>query len=265
MRLAFSTLGVPGTPLPEVLQLARDHRFHGVELRVHPEEPVNLDLGPAQRRDVVEEFADSGVRPLALAGYARVAAPGDDGPVVEELDRLLELAHDLGVDRVRVFPGGDAEDPEGGDEAAVRRLTQVAPLASRYGVRLLWETHDSHRTGADAARVLSRVGHPSVGALWDVLHTWRGGEQPETSLRWLAPYLDYVQVKDVASAEDLTPLRPGRGVLPLGEVLELLTRLDWDGWLCWEYEARWFPEVPPLAEGLPEVRDHLLRLLASSA
>ena len=63
----------------------------------------------------------------------------------------------------------------------------------------------------------------------------------------LAPYLGYVQVKDIASAEDTTPLPLGAGVLPLAECVEVLSRADWDGWLCWEYEKRWYPEAAAAA------------------
>ena len=52
----------------------------------------------------------------------------------------------------------------------------------------------------------------------------------------LAPYLGYVQVKDIASADDTTPLALGAGVLPLTECVEVLSRHGWDGRLCWEYE-----------------------------
>ena len=50
MKLAFSTLGVPGLPLPDVLRLATTHGYHGVELRTHPEEPVHTGLGPPNGR-----------------------------------------------------------------------------------------------------------------------------------------------------------------------------------------------------------------------
>ncbi|GAB2822387.1 sugar phosphate isomerase/epimerase family protein [Streptomyces daliensis] len=313
MRLAFSTLGVPGLPIREVARLAADNGFHGVELRAHPEEPVHPGLGLAERVDVVEEFKAAGVEILAVAGYARVAAPGEDDPVLAEVRSLLELARDLGAPFVRVFPGGGDSGAEEADATAARRLAKAAPLAADLGVRVLLETHDSHGTGADAARVVGAVGHASAGVLWDVMHTWRGGEAPQDTHRVLAPYLGYVQVKDIPSAEDTTPLPPGQGVLPLGEVVELLTRAADEeadspretdagapaadagtgtdpvaglgeaqnqgqeqergprgadaggGWLCWEYEKRWYPQVPELPELLPGVRDHLMRLLSASA
>ncbi|NED82449.1 sugar phosphate isomerase/epimerase, partial [Streptomyces sp. SID11233] len=49
MKLAFSTLGVPGLPIPEVVRLAATHGYHGVELRAHPEEPLALTSTAPER------------------------------------------------------------------------------------------------------------------------------------------------------------------------------------------------------------------------
>ncbi|MFE3851567.1 sugar phosphate isomerase/epimerase family protein [Streptomyces griseorubiginosus] len=266
MKLAFSTLGVPGLPLADVLRLATTYGYHGVELRAHPEEPVHPGIGLAERADAVAEFKAAGVEVLGLAGYARVAAPGDDEPVVEEIHRLLDLARDLGAGFVRVFPGAASDQsPEDADATAARRLGTAAEYAGDLGVRILLETHDSHRTGADAIRILGPVGHRQVGSLWDVMHTWLGGEQPSETYAALAPHLGYVQVKDIASAEDTTPVALGAGVLPLAECVEILSRHGWDGWLCWEYEKRWYEKAAPLEELLGAGREHLARLLNDAA
>ena len=266
MKLAFSTLGVPGLPVADVVRLAATHGYHGVELRAHPEEPVHPGIGLTERVDVAAEFKAGGVEILGLAGYARVAEPGDDAPVLTDIRELLDLARDLGAPYVRVFPGGGTEQsPAEADATAARRLGEAAEYAADLGVRILLETHDSHRTGADAIRVLGLVGHRQVGSRWDVMHTWLGGEQPSSTYAALSPYLGYVQVKDIASAEDTTPLPLGTGVLPLAECVELLSREGWDGWLCWEYEKRWYEAAAPLPELLAAGREHLARLLNDSA
>ncbi|MFI5804315.1 sugar phosphate isomerase/epimerase family protein [Streptomyces sp. NPDC051561] len=269
MKLAFSTLGVPGMPMSDVVALAVGTGYQGVELRAHPEEPVHPGIGAKERAEVVATFAEAGVEILTVAGYAKVAAPGEDAPVLEEIRALLELARDLGASYIRVFPGaGEATEGDaleagatltGGDARAARRLGAAAEMADDHGVRILLETHDSHRAGVDAARVVAAVGHGSVGVLWDVMHTWLGGESPATSHGVLAPYLGYVQVKDIVSAQDTTPLALGAGVLPLAECLSLLSP---NQWVCWEYEKRWYPQAEELPGLLAAGREQLA-LLAS--
>jgi sugar phosphate isomerase/epimerase len=257
VKLAFSTLGVPGLPVADVVRLAAGHGYQGVELRAHPEEPVHLGLSPLERAAVTEEFKRGGVEVLTVAGYVKVAAEGEDEPVLAALAALVELARDLDAAYVRVFPGGGDQDPARADAAAARRLGAAAPHAADLGVRILLETHDSHRAGADVARVAGTVGHGQIGAVWDLMHTWLAGEEPAATYAALAPHLGYVQVKDIASAEDPTPLALGAGVLPLKECLDTPAA---DGWVCWEYEKRWYPGAAELPELLAAGREHLLRL-----
>ncbi|MEF3113156.1 sugar phosphate isomerase/epimerase family protein [Streptomyces chrestomyceticus] len=268
MRYAFSTLGVPGMPVGEVVQLAAGAGFDGVELRTHPEEQVHPRIGLRERSAVREQFADAGVSILAVSGYARVAAAHDERGEEElaaELTELVVLASDLGAKFVRVFPGGGDRPAEEADAEAARHLAAVAPFAAERDVRVLLETHDSHPRGADAARIVGPVGHRHIGALWDVLHPWLGGEAPADTFAALAPYLGFVQVKDVASAEDTTPLPLGAGTVPLADCIRALARAQWSGWLCWEYEKRWYPRAADLPGLLSAGREHLERLVASAA
>ncbi len=270
MKLAFSTLGVPGLALDQVVRLAVEHGFHGVELRACAgEEPVHTGLSAAERAAAAGTFGRAGVEVVSVAGYARVAAGGPDDPVLADLRDQVALAADLGAAFVRVFPGGEpgqaGPERDEQDERAARRLAAVAPYAEDRGVRLALETHDSHPAAADVARVLGLVGHRAVGAVWDVSQTWRAGEEPHAAYPVLAPHLAYVQVKDVASRSRTAPLPLGAGVLPLADCVELLSREGWEGWLSWEYERRWFPDAAGLPGLLADGGALLRRLLVESA
>ncbi|MFI8912745.1 sugar phosphate isomerase/epimerase family protein [Streptomyces sp. NPDC053513] len=257
MRLAFSTLGLPGLPLTEVIRLAADHGWTGLELRCALGEPVHPGMSAAARNRTRRALDTAGLTPLAVASYLGIAEPAEDGPLVSALLDHVHLAADLGAPHVRVFPRGGEGRAEEADLRAARRLAAAADEAHALGVRILLETHDSHRTGRDVARVLDLVGHPAVGALWDLLHTWLAGETPTASREALRRHLGYVQVKDVADRSDLTPLALGAGVLPIGECVRLLPP---DCWVSWEYEAPWYPDAAPLAPLLGPGAELLARL-----
>jgi sugar phosphate isomerase/epimerase len=245
-QYAFSTLGVPGVALDAVLDLAVDNGYGGVEWRCADGQPIHPGLTGAERRRIASAFRQRGVTPVGLASYVRVAQPGDDAEVVGALRDRLRLAADLGIAGVRVFPGGGDGERSAADERAVRRLAMVVEDATDAGVRVLLETHDSHRSAAAAAEVVRRVGSPAVAVLWDTQHTHLAGDEPADALRTLLPYLGYVQVKDMAGAEDRTPVALAAGVLPLRESLTALRGAGYDGWLVWEYEAAWHPSARPL-------------------
>ncbi|GAA4307791.1 sugar phosphate isomerase/epimerase [Actinomadura luteofluorescens] len=248
--LAFSTLGVPGMPLPEVLGLAAREGYTGLELRCADGEAVRPDMPSPERRRAATACREAGVTPLCLASYIKIAAPGSDRPVLDDLRRHLELAADLGSPFLRVFPGG-LDRP-----AAARRLNQVDADARDNGVRVLVETHDSHPRGRDVAALIADA--PGAGAIWDVLHPRLAGEPPRATHAALADRLAYVQFKDVSPSRAPVPL--GGGVLPLDEIGEVLARGRYRGWVSWEYEAAWFPEAAPLPTLLAAGRKWFSRL-----
>ncbi|WP_084957811.1 sugar phosphate isomerase/epimerase family protein [Thermoactinospora rubra] len=247
MKLAVSTLGMPGQGLDEAVAVARRHGCRGLELRLHPDTGVHAGLAARERAEVRGKVEAAGLEIAALAGYVRICDPGQaDAAVVDALSADLRLAADLGAPGVRVFPGG--EDPAVG----ARRLRAVAPRAAGWGVRVLVETHDSMPTGAAVAGLLDRAGAPeATGAVWDLLHPWRHGERPAESLAALLPYLAVVQIKDAVSAADTTPVPLGTGGVPLEECGELLRGRGYDGWVSLEWERTWYPHVAPVTDVLP--------------
>jgi sugar phosphate isomerase/epimerase len=246
VRLAVSTLGMPGQGLPEAIALAIGHGCAGLELRLHPDTGVYLGMPEAGQLAAREMIAASGLSVLALAGYARVAAPGPDIPVVAELTAGLRLAHALGAGSLRVFPGGT-------DVPAAARRIREALRDSPGTARLLVETHDDMPTGAAVARLLDVVARPGqTGAIWDALHPWRHGESPRDTLSALRDRVAYVQIKD--AADDRTPVPLGTGTVPLREIGALLRDAGYDGWVSLEWERTWYPQVEPVTQVLPAAR-----------
>jgi sugar phosphate isomerase/epimerase len=246
VKLAVSTLGMPGEGLDRAIEVATEGGCQGLELRLHPDTGVHRDLGPDERRSARERVEAAGLEIAALAGYVHVCAPGPDEPVVEQLLADLRLAADLGAPGVRVFPRG--EDPAVG----ARRLKAVSGAAADLGLKVLVETHDLMATGAAVGRLLDEAAClETTGAIWDLLHPWRHGERPADTLAALGSWLAYVQVKDAVSADDTTPVPMGSGSVPLEECGELLRGSGYDGWVSLEWERTWYPQVAPVEEILP--------------
>jgi sugar phosphate isomerase/epimerase len=245
--VAFSTLGCSGLPLLDVVRLASRSGFDGVELRSAEDEPVNRDLTASERREAVRIMSEGGVTPLAIASYVEIDDPSRrDAEVVDEAVAQLQLALDLGAAFVRVFPGGPSAD-----DAAARRLSALAErLDSFPGVTVALETHDSCSRGEDMARLLGRIGHPRIRAIWDVQHPWRAGETVEATVRLLMPFLGYVQITDALSLDDPTPCELGTGVLPLLDARAALEQAGYRGWISLEWASYWYPGAPPLAVAL---------------
>jgi sugar phosphate isomerase/epimerase len=250
-RAAFSTLGCSRLPLADVVDLARQGGWDGLEFRAAPGEPVHMGLTMSERADVRSVLAEAGLTPLAIASYVDIDDPGiTDSAALADVLAHVELAHDLGASFVRVFPGGPSDDG-----AAIRRLTAVGRQLDDYpGVAIGFETHDSYARGRDVARLLARAGHPRIRAIWDLQHPWLAGEPIGETVQALAQYLGYVQITDVRSTSDSTPCLLGTGVLPLGEARSALQRAGYGGWISFEWASYWFSAAPPLADALTGAR-----------
>jgi sugar phosphate isomerase/epimerase len=181
VKLAVSTLGLPGRTLAESVAIAADARCAGLELRLHPDTGIHLGLTATEQAAARELITARSLRVLALAGYVRVAAPGPDAPVVRELVAGLRMAGAFGAAGLRVFPGGtDMAAAVRRIRAAVRESPVVrentATGENTGPARILVETHDEMATGRAVARLLEAAAEPErTGAIWDLLHPWRHG------------------------------------------------------------------------------------------
>ncbi|MDI3193839.1 sugar phosphate isomerase/epimerase [Pseudarthrobacter sp. AL07] len=269
MRIAFSTLGCPEASLEQVIALASEHCIDGVEVRIHDGGIVSGTMDRSAREQVRAAISRAGLAVLSLGSYIKVCHPGPDELVVRQLRSALELAADVGAEAVRVFPGAGMDPTtdfygEAVTELELRgasRLAAAAPLAEQLGLKLLLETHDSHPRGVDIARILSPFGAGApTGAIWDVMHPWRFGEDPADTLHSLGGQFEYVQFKDATmdrQTGELTMTLPGAGDIPLRRILELIIAQTPTGagtWISLEWEKAWHPELPGLSEALVALR-----------
>ncbi|HEY4569443.1 MAG TPA: sugar phosphate isomerase/epimerase family protein [Kribbella sp.] len=255
MRLGFATLGCPGASLDEVLELAQGNNFTGLELRAAPDEFTHTGLTAAQRRELRTRIEDAGLQILSVSSYVRLCS-------VEEqpLEQHLELAADLGAGGVRVFPG---DDPSTADQTDTRSAGEIRALdrvtSAPTDVPILLETHDSHSTARQVAAFCALLdsdapGH-NVKAIWDSSHTWSHGETLEESFNLLQPWIDFVQFKQTDSQQDYKPVAIDAGDFPIRELLRVLDGTEYP--LSLEWELKWHPHLPPLAQTLSAVQSWL--------
>lgn len=270
-KFAVSTLGIPSAPIDEAIEVAVDGGCDGMELRVHADEALHLGIRDDDAVDIGRRVRAAGLAVATLAGYVQVCSPDDDAEVLSELRGLIRLAELVGAENIRVFPGGGTDPSAARDAAeaerlrltqrdrARRRISAVLDDLRAGGVRLLVETHDSHPTGAATVELVEGLADTSlVGVLWDGLHPWRSGEDPATTRAVLGERCLGFQIKDAAARDGRwVPVAPGSGELPLQELAEVLQ--GWSGWVSFEWERAWHPQIEPLAEALPAAADWVRR------
>lgn len=260
--LVYSTLACPGWSLEQAAEAARAYGYDGLELRLLDGALIAADLSADERRRVRDTLRGQGLRLAGLGTSTRFALPepAERAANVAQLRDFLRLAHALETPLVRTF-GGPAPAGVSEQQAAAwvaESLEELLPEAERLGVWIGLETHDTFARGATVARVLERLAHPHLGAIWDVLHPLRHGETPEATWAAIGPRVLHVHMKDgrpaadAAQREDWELTLLGEGAVPGAAIVALLRAGGYRGSLCAEWEKRWHPHLAEPELALPQ-------------
>jgi sugar phosphate isomerase/epimerase len=259
--LSFSTLGCPNYTLDQVLDLATSAGYDGVELRF-----LNGQVDLAG----LEEFKPDGIartrERLDMAGVTVACVDTSirfSSPDPDERSKQLEAAHTyakiaaaLGAPYIRLF-GGTVTPDQAGRETTQRiadGLAEAATISKQYGVTAVLETHDSFCTSKQVAELFAANPAPDLAILWDVLHSYRTGEAFEDTYAALGDRIKHVHLKD---SGDFSPTHfdlklAGEGKLPFQQFFELLKRVEYKGFVSFEWEKAWHPEIEEPEVAIPQ-------------
>ncbi|RJS92154.1 sugar phosphate isomerase/epimerase [Candidatus Bathyarchaeota archaeon] len=253
MKISFTTLGCPNWTLEEIIRNASEMGFDGVEFRGIKDE-MDISKLPEFTRDIEKTKKLLSDHKIAVAGIGvsakfAVINPEEKKKHFDETRRNLKLAAQLDAPIVRVFGG---YLPEGYTRekmvpVLVENLREMADEAEECGVKIALETHDDWTDSRIVSRIMKEVDHPYVGVLWDMHHPFRfNHEDPKETYTNLSPYIVGVHVKDSILDENgqMKLVMLGDGDVPIKEMLEMLINGGYEGYVTFEWEKRWHPELP---------------------
>lgn len=255
LPIAFSTLGCPAWEIQKILDFAERHGFSAIELRGLQE---NLDLPshPVFAADQITQtkraIAARGLKIACVSSSARTGEADSRKRAQELVDgrRFIDLAASLGAPYVRVF-GDGAEGAKGatpGGELKARvaaGLHELGEYAGTKQVTVIIESHDNFTASATLSDVLQRADSEHVGLLWDAHHTFvTAGEEPEFTVQQLGRWIRHTHLKDsVGTGGERKYVLTGRGNVPIVRQIEALGAMNYDGYLCFEWEKLWHPDL----------------------
>jgi sugar phosphate isomerase/epimerase len=269
MKISFSTLGCPDWSLEQIADQARELGYDGVELRTHDDgNHLSSSATPEEAARVGRMFRERGARISSIKGYSKFAFV-DDAEVAKNqalLRRLVAIAEAAGASYVRTFAG---QIPAGSDPAAMATkvadaIRPIAAEAAARGVRIGLEIHDDWCSGPQVMSLVRQIANPKgFGIVYDILNAYDAGREP-----WQATYaaikdsICYCHVKDGYRGPDgkVRYVMIGAGDLPLREILGRLKADRFEGFLSFEWEKKWHPEIEPPERSFPHYA-HKIRAL----
>jgi sugar phosphate isomerase/epimerase len=260
MKISFSTLACPDWTMPQIIKTAVDAGYDGIELRFVEGEDSLWKLaafGGAQMAVTKNALGDHGLVIACVDTSCRFHSPDakERDRWIEEGGRMADLAAELGAPAIRVFgdtiqPGANQESTRGWIAESVRKL---ADNTSQKGVEVWLETHGDFCTGGETAAILSESGSPYVGVVWDPVNSFiSADEKPIEGALLLGTAVRHVHVKDFQRTWDgFRYVLTGHGDFPLQDLRSALRQLPYDGFLSFEWEKKWHPELADAAIALP--------------
>ena len=260
MKLAFSTLGCPDWELSTIIGAARKFGYEGIELRAVA---GSLDLlsrpeFTAQLADTKAYLEDEEVEICCVDTSCTFHSPdaSERARQVEIAMAHAELAVKLDAPLIRVFPdkiqpGAQREDTRDWIaeclHAVAERMTDDVDVAL--------ETHGDFARAAAAAEIATLANHPKVKLIWDVANSVAAGDTIEEAGRVVKPYLAHIHLRDakpVAGSEHWLPVLAGHGLVSFAEALAAIRKLNYDGYVSFEWEKYWCPEIEEPEVALPD-------------
>lgn len=262
-HIALHTWTLDTTPLADVLRVARETGYNGVELR-------HIDFMRGRKAGMSEDAMVKLVRDADI----KVAVIGTEGGVLFEtgdnLQRLLESlryvsekAVALNCDVIMVSPGQNAP---GGMALAQQNLKTCAQITAGYGLKLALEFNSRHpliNTLAAGMELINAVNMKNCGLLLDTYHLHCSGGNGASFKHVPVAQIITFQFSDAPpGAPSVTRmpvdrLPPGKGVAPFVEIFKTLIAMGYQGDMSYEAPnpAQWNRPAEVVArEGLELVR-----------
>jgi sugar phosphate isomerase/epimerase len=276
MKLAFTTLACPKWDLKTVCAKAREYGYDGIDFR-GLQETLDITTLPAFTSQIAETrkiIADAGIETCGVSTSINVCDAKKLEANLAEAKRTIPVALGLGAKNIRIFGGGDVATlgKEGAAKIGRECIGQILGLPGARQLNWLFETHDNWISGADCRLLLDAIPDPAFGALWDIGHTPRvGGETPEQTYAAIGKRVRYTHIKDAiydkshpqAMSDGWRYVACGEGTVPLAEAIALLQQGGYTGYLVFEHEKKWHPELPEPEAILPKFTAWARRVLRS--
>lgn len=259
MKLAFSTLGCPDWELREIVAAARDWGYDGVELRAVG---GSLDLlsraefAPGQIATTRAYFQDLEICCVDTSCAFHSPDASERADQVQLALAHADMTAKLGAPLIRVFPdkiqpGGEREETRDWIVAGLCEIAERMPDDVDVGL----ETHGDFARAEYASEIVRLANHPQVKLIWDVANSVAAGDVIQAAARVVEPYLAHVHLRDakpVAGSEHWLPVLAGTGRVSFAEALTALRDLNYDGFVSFEWEKYWHPEIEDPEVAMPD-------------
>ena len=254
MKLGLCTIAFQNKPLEEVIDIAADHGFDGIELWGKPPH-LPVDYGENYAQNVKEMAQRKGLEISAFGSYVN--------PLMQlhqkHFEEAFKIARDLGTDLVRIWSGGGASKSiaPADRRLILFRLVSITQWANFRNIRIALEMHNNQYTDSVATilETIEEVKLPALKTYYQPIAR-SDADEPHAAAEKLAPHIANVHAQNFDESGQACPIADG--VVDYTRIVETLKNAGYNGYL--EVE---FVHGDNKLEALQRDRDYLASLIHS--
>jgi len=255
LPIAVSTLGCPKWDWNTIVRNTSSWGFAALELRGIQDQmdlPKCPEFSGTRLKTSLQDLSAAGLAISDLGSSAQMHEPdpGKRAKYMDEARRFIDLAHQMRVPYVRVFPNQfvPGEDKHVTFARISDGLHQLGEYARPAGVVVILESHGEFRSAENLLPVIEGAKSKNVAFLWDAHHTCVDGEKPADTYAQLGKYTRHTHLKDSVpvpgkSKDDRRYVLTGTGEIPIKETVRVLASNGYKGYYCFEWEKLWHPDL----------------------
>ena len=231
MKLGLCTIAFQEKPLEEVIDIAADYGFDGIELWGKPPHlPADYDESYAKNaRDMAHR---KGLAISAFGSYIDPLMPLHQ----KHFEETFKIARDLGTDLIRIWSGGGPSKliAPTDKRLILFRLVSIAQWANFRNVRLGLEMHNNHLADSAASilEAIEEVKLPALKTYYQPLAR-SDADEPHAAAEKLAPHIANVHAQNFDENGKACPIADG--VVDYTRIVEILSNAGYDGYIEVEF------------------------------
>ena len=237
MKLSFSTRGWSDFSWDEVVSLATDMGFGGIEVYNLPKcDPLVDRSGPFHKYQAAATVRQLKEQNLTIPCFDTSCDLSADESAAAELRTLMEAARNARVKYVSAVALTDNED------LVRQNLSALLADACSFEVTVLIKTSGIYADTARLRRLLDEFACDELAVLWDVHHPYRDfGESGDTTIKNLGDYVRHVHLRDSDDSGEYTII--GEGTAPIADFMLALSSVNYDGFISLEWKPEYLDDL----------------------
>ncbi len=268
--LCFNTLACPKWSLKEVLENAHKMGYGAVEIRGILSD-IDILKSPAFRQNKLSDIKkmaaelDVAILNLNSSAVLHEYETGKKNFHLDNAKQYIDLAQQLNCPFVRLFPEKFHEEKSKNFTLDVikENLSILTEYCKGSEVKVLLDTHGDLVWSDDIKVIMKEMDAQHSGIIWDFFNMHlKTKESPEKMFATLKEYIALIQLKDGYFGGNNSPMYTltSKGEVPITKILGLLDDNSYSGYISFEWEKRWHPELPDPEVALPQFVEAISRL-----